>query len=201
MIIDKLFPTTLYLKEDVLLDIEIENIKKDILEEQSEKDRGNWQSKADLHNRLVYNPLVASIRSANKHYFETLMKWEYEYFIITDMWSNVSKPGEAHRPHRHANNVMSGVYYVNAIEGHPGIHFYDPRPQVDVICPDVKQFTKENSSLWSYPAKQNKMILFPSWLQHYVPVNDTKEKRISISWNIMFKGKIGKSSEYQSSEF
>ena len=201
MIIDKLFPTIIYLKEDVLLDIEIENIKKDILKEQLETDRENWQSKPNLHNWLVYDPLVTSIKSAIKDYFEKLIKWEYESFIITDMWSNVSKPGEAHRTHRHANNVLSGVFYINAIEGHPGIHFYDPRPQVDVLCPNVKQFTKENSSIFKYTAKQNKMIMFPSWLQHYVPVNDTKEKRISISWNIMFKGKICKSSEYQSSEF
>ncbi len=45
------------------------------------------------------------------------------------------------------------------------------------------------------------MILFPSWLTHYVPVNDTKEDRISIAFNVMLKGKVGSSEEYQSAEF
>jgi len=45
------------------------------------------------------------------------------------------------------------------------------------------------------------MILFPSWLQHYVRINEKKSNRISIAYNIMLKGKVGSSEEYQSAEF
>ena len=52
-----------------------------------------------------------------------------------------------------------------------------------------------------YDSLTNRMILFPSWLQHYVPINETDKNRISIAFNIMLKGKVGSSEEYQSAEF
>ena len=35
----------------------------------------------------------------------------------------------------------------------------------------------------------------------YVPINEKKSNRISIAFNIMLKGKVGSSEEYQSAEF
>ena len=45
------------------------------------------------------------------------------------------------------------------------------------------------------------MILFPSWLQHYVPINETKSNRISIAFNVMLKGKVGEPTNFQSANF
>ena len=42
------------------------------------------------------------------------------------------------------------------------------------------------------------MLLFPAWLQHYIPSNDSNKNRISISFNIMLRGIIGKSTDYNS---
>ena len=60
---------------------------------------------------------------------------------------------------------------------------------------------QNKSKLIKYDSATNRMILFPSWLQHYVPVNETKSNRVSIAFNIMLKGKVGSSEEYQSAEF
>ena len=49
-------------------------------------------------------------------------------FNITDMWSNVLKPGETHSFHTHSNNILSGVFYVDAKQT-SGIMFTDPRPK------------------------------------------------------------------------
>ena len=49
--------------------------------------------------------------------------------------------------------------------------------------------------------KLNSLILFPSWLQHYVPVNETKTNRISIAFNVMLKVKLVELQEYQSQSF
>ena len=116
------------------------------------------------------------------------------------MWSNILKPGEMHKPHTHSNNLLSGVFYVQSDEG-ANIQMYDPRPQADVLRPQPKKNTKENSSIWFFPSITNRMILFPSWLQHLVPINQSKNDRISIAFNFMLKGKIGSEHNYQSAEF
>ena len=109
------------------------------------------------------------------------MNYEYEGFNVTDMWSNVLKPGETHRPHTHSNNILSGVFYVDA-EQTSGIIFTDPRPQAGVIQPDVTKQFVDNANVIKYDSLTNRMILFPSWLQHYVPINETNSE-IEIEFN------------------
>jgi hypothetical protein len=36
---------------------------------------------------------------------------------------------------------------------------------------------------WRVPVEENIIILFPSWIQHYVDDNNSNEDRISISFN------------------
>ena len=38
-------------------------------------------------------------------------------------------------------------------------------------------------------------LIFPSWLQHWVPQN--KDNRISISWNIIVRGQYGEPNTLQ----
>ena len=195
---DKLFSTHVFLFDGVLFSGDILNIRKDITSSYNQETK-NWQSKANLQKNIKYNLLSEKIVENTKKVFDTL-SFEYQGFSITDMWSNVLKPGETHRPHTHSNNILSGVYYVEAQQT-SGIIFSDPRPQAGVIQPDVTKQHIDNASVIKYDSATNRMILFPSWLQHYVPINETKSNRISIAFNIMLKGKVGSSEEYQSAEF
>ena len=195
---DKLFSTHIFLIDNVIPEKDILDIRKHIISTYN-SDTKNWQSIADLHKMIIYDTLTDKILEYSKNVFDKL-ELKYDSFKITDMWSNVLKPGETHRPHTHSNNMLSGVYYVDAIET-SGIIFTDPRPQAGVIQPDVNKQILDNASIVKYDSATNRMILFPSWLQHYVPVNETNKNRISIAFNIMFKGLVGSSTEYQSAEF
>ena len=179
---DKLFSTNVYLVDDVIDKNSLSVIKKDIISTYNQTTK-NWQSKANLHKNSLYNNLTKTIVQYTKNVFDSLY-FEYDGFNITDMWSNVLKPGETHRPHTHSNNILSGVFYVEA-EQTSGIIFVDPRPQAGVIQPSVTNQVIENANKIKYDSVTNRMILFPSWLQHYVPVNETKTNRISIAFNIM----------------
>ena len=55
-----------------------------------------------------------------------------------------------------------------------------------------------NASLLHYKAKTNRIIMFPSWLVHWVPINLSTNNRISISWNIQIRGQLGEHHEFQS---
>ena len=41
----------------------------------------------------------------------------------------------------------------------------------------------------AYPNKKNLGLIFPSWLEHYVP--PAVGNRISMSWNILIRGDYG----------
>ena len=195
---DKLFSTHVYLFDNVIDSNSLLQIRKDITSSYNQTTK-NWQSKADLHKNKLYDKLTYKVVENTKKVFDSLY-FEYQGFNITDMWSNVLKPGETHRPHTHSNNILSGVFYVDAKQT-SGIMFTDPRPQAGVIQPDVTKQFVDNANVIKYDSMTNRMILFPSWLQHYVPTNETKSNRISIAFNVMLKGKVGSSEEYQSAEF
>ena len=58
-----------------------------------------------------------------------------------------------------------------------------------------------NANLLNYKAKTNRIIIFPSWLVHWVPTNLSTSNRISISFNIQVKGQLGEHHEFQSGQF
>jgi len=203
---DDLFPTRILLVDNVLEDEYVVSMEKDIIKSSKEKPRGNWQSHPRLQTEKKYKALVDKVKLLSEKYMSD-MRWDVKQYQVTDMWSNILKPGEMHRPHTHSNNVLSGVYYVKAKEqddnspASAAIQFYDPRAQTRILVPRCINNNKENSSIWFYPSVTNRLLIFPSWLEHHVPINITKENRISISWNIMFKGQIGVPEDYQSAEF
>ena len=194
----QLFPTDLYLFDNVLEVEYIDSMKLDILESAKNNPRGNWQSKPDLRKHLKYKSLVDKILQVSKIIFED-KKYIYDRFEITDMWSNILLPGETHRTHTHSNNILSGVYYIES-DNKASIQFYDPRPAAGVINPKIKEYNWGNATAWQIDSITNRMVLFPSWLQHYVPVNTSDNARISIAFNIMLRGIVGNPEDYQSAE-
>ena len=122
---------------------------------------------------------------------------------ITNMWGNILRPQSqrAHAPHSHSNNFLSGVFYIKTSDDTSPIQFFDPRPQSDVFVPRKTKKTHNNSNLLSFNSQTNRCIIFPSWLQHWVPQNISNKKRISIAWNVQLKGQVGEHNEYQSATF
>ena len=149
------------------------------------------QTKDDLHKKLP---------SFKRKVFEVTekicreSKYRYDTLEITGMWANMLKKGDSHPPHTHSNNVFSGVYYLE--DGAP-IQFFDPRPQASVLHPNLEYTTFDNSSMVQFNSQKGMGLIFPSWLQHWVPT--TEKDRISISWNIILRGDYGQPHTLQNS--
>ena len=149
------------------------------------------QTKDDLHKKLP---------SFKRKVFEVTekicreSKYRYDTLEITGMWANMLKKGDSHPPHTHSNNVFSGVYYLE--DGAP-IQFFDPRPQASVLHPNLEYTTFDNSSMIQFNSQKGMGLIFPSWLQHWVP--PTEKERISISWNIILRGDYGQPHTLQNS--
>ena len=194
----EIFPTHLFIKDNYINSDRINAMKSEIMNLYS--DKSNWQSESNLDKNIVFKELTKDICISA---FDILDKLDYkaDEIEITDMWANVLKQHETHQPHTHSNNFLSGVFYLDADDTMPGITFQDPRPGANVILPRKKFDHMNNASLLHYKSKTNRIMMFPSWLVHWVPINLSTNNRISISWNIQIKGQLGEHYEFQSGQF
>ena len=195
------FPTCLYrFKHDFEeneLDSMISHIDLNSLSEhngQTVKRTGS-QTQDDLQRIPTFSNLTRTIMDVSKHILnEQGYMGEIE---ITNMWGNILRPQSqrAHAPHTHSNNILSGVLYLKTSSETAPIQFFDPRPQAHIFTPRKKEFSILNSNIAQFNSETGYGVIFPSWLQHWVP--ETKDERISISWNILVRGEYGEPNTLQ----
>ena len=100
-------------------------------------------------------------------------------------WANVSRRGDFHRPHNHPNSSWSGVYYVavgDAVDDDQKglIEFVDPRTGINTFDWPGNPFDRRVS----IAPEPGLLLVFPSWLQHYVLPFEGNSERISIAFNL-----------------
>ena len=203
----KVFSTHIFVKDNYLAPQRLPAMQEEIVKLWNEKTGynelrkrlTNWQTSYDLAENQTFKWFAQDIYKTAFDIFDKL-NYDVQDIKITGMWGNILKHGETHSPHTHSNNFLSGVFYLES-DAETGIIFSDPRPAADVLVPRKKTKTNENSNLLSYISKQNRLIIFPSWLVHWVPINKSKRDRISISFNIQIKGQVGEQHEFQSAEY
>ena len=155
------------------------------------KNLKNSYSEPNLHELSLFSILAKHILKLSEEWMNDF-SWEYDKLNITSMWANKITKGHFHRPHKHPNNLLSGVFYPE--NNYSKIVFLDPREQAGVFHPSVNKYNFLNSSYWNFETKKNTLILFPAWLMHYVEiVEEFVDNRVSISFNVMLEGKIGDS--------
>jgi len=196
----KVFSTHIFVKDNYLAPQRLPAMQQEIRNlHKLGYTNNNWQTGPDLDKSQPFSWFAQDIGKTAFDIFDKL-NYNVQDIEITGMWGNILKPGETHPPHTHSNNFLSGVFYLES-DAETGIIFSDPRPAADVLVPRKKTKTNENSNLLSYISKQNRLIIFPSWLVHWVPINKSKRDRISISFNIQIKGQVGEHHEFQSAKY
>jgi len=144
-----------------------------------------WQTHTDMHVRPEFADLTSLIRKATKAALDFL-QIDYRDFSITGCWANFNPPGGLHSAHTHPNNYLSGVYYVRTPAGVDSIDFFDPRPAAVAWLQRPRQINRFNGNRVTVTAQPGRLVIFPSWLLHSVPVNPTNQERVSVAFNAMF---------------
>jgi len=199
-----LFPTSIYEFDSEMtkqqMDIMIEYIA-DKFENKYRNSRtgadstfGLFQTDDDLHNRPQFEYLSKFVHAISSNIF-VQEGYEYQKVEITQMWANLQDDSSIHPPHTHANSVHSGVFYLVADEQTSGTQFFDPRGQCKVMVPKREKYMVQNSNMFQVHAKTGHGVVFPSWLQHWVPTN--AGRRITISWNVIMRGEYGEAHTLQ----
>ena len=184
------FPTTVgefsYYPNDIKVKDMIANIM-------ARKKNHGHHTEDNLHTISYFADFRDEVLNVSKTYMEDL-KYKYDKLEITGMWATKLHVGEAHPPHTHSNNFLSGVYYLKASGDTSPIQFFDPRPQANVLRPRNEPIW-ENSSMLQFNSVTGMGFIFPAWLMHWVP--PTQDERISISWNILVRGNYGEPNTLQ----
>ena len=126
----------------------------------------------------------------NAFVFDTL-KIGQGNLVHVQSWINMHDPGDHAPKHHHINSCYSGVYYIQTPYNSGGIVFTKSPSHMEQIFAHPSEGNLWNSSEWEFPTKAGDLILFPSYLTHSVPKNESNEKRISVAFNYFLEGTLG----------
>lgn len=158
----------------------------------NKSNRGGWHSSGNLFDDEA--PAIATVREAARAAVYEATDALSGKVDPRDLrlklfaWMNANPPGGFNAPHTHPGAHWSGVYYVSqpAVEsGSSGmIEFLDPRsdlPNWRIL--DARPFRPKRRLR---PAA-GEIVVFPSYLMHWVYPNETDDERITIAFNATFR--------------
>lgn len=109
-------------------------------------------------------------------------------------WPNINRRGDYHNIHNHPHSYLSGTYYValpsqydqtQRSDTNPGaISFYDPRAQANMLA--IRGDAQVDAEHRVMPTPGT-LLLWPSFLHHFVHPNLSDELRVSVSYNVVLK--------------
>jgi uncharacterized protein (TIGR02466 family) len=140
----------------------------------------------DLHKKPEFANLVNFI---NQTLAETWELYELKHFPeITYMWANKTFNGGWIDLHNHSPNMFSGVFYVDMESDEMGnIFFQNPNHPLLAMQPQTDP-NRNAMNTDTVKVRSGDLIIFPSWLNHGVHENTTDNTRMSIAFDITFKG-------------
>jgi uncharacterized protein (TIGR02466 family) len=101
---------------------------------------------------------------------------------FTQSWVSHKSPGQYHTMHTHANSVVSGVYYFEDIDENSPIVFHHTVSSNNLNTMDVPTNGPFSASLRVH---KNNIVMFPSYLNHSVPINKSNKVRKSLAFNLV----------------
>lgn len=115
---------------------------------------------------------------------------------ITQSWISHKSPGQHHTMHSHPNSFVSGIYYYgDGYKDLPAIRFHKPfsnmAPELRIQSNDKVKDAPCSWDYYDFTPNSGTLVLFPSYLQHSVPINQTADVRKSLAFNSMPIGKLG----------
>lgn len=140
---------------------------------------GGWQSEI-LYDCEELKPLLFLISKVCEN-----LNLKIKTLEIHQIWANINKKNDYNQIHQHGGYYhMSGTYYVKTPKNCGSIFFRDPRPAAMSNVFFLKNF--EKSEIKKYDVQEGLLMLWPSYLDHFVEPSKTNKERISISFDIVF---------------
>ena len=149
---------------------------------------GGWRSLGNLIDDKRFIKILENVDKGFQTVHETNNYIDEVKIVVESMWVNVNRPTNYNKSHIHAEVHWSFVYYIKVQEKSGDLVFEDPRIRRTMQTQAI--FKKDYYSLASAATisltpQVGDLIIFPSYLEHFVEPNLSEEPRISISGNII----------------
>lgn len=155
-------------------------------------------TKQNLHEDSNFTQLSNVILQCANIYCNNVGYKPHDLYI-TSMWMNKFESGQTIGPHTHTNSLLSGVYYMNSLPEQGGTDFFNPvskmRNTISVSRDDSMFLTDKVTS----KAQPNKLVLWPSYIEHRSEKNSTSKPRYTLSFNIL-PSKLGNQEHFNWAE-
>jgi uncharacterized protein (TIGR02466 family) len=150
---------------------------------------GGWHSRTDFLNRP--EPAVAALASwitwaVNRMVDATAGPGSFKGVMSASAWATICRAGAYHAPHSHPESSWSGVYYVdagtnNADRSLSGVlEFLDPRAGLEAGTAPGDPYAEPVR----VRPEAGLIVIFPSWLYHWVHPYAGHSPRIAVSFNV-----------------
>jgi uncharacterized protein (TIGR02466 family) len=145
----------------------------------------NQSNVTELEKSNELKPLMNEIQKSVQILLKKYNFKENVEYRISDVWINLNHPNATAMPHKHPNHLFSGVYYVKC-DNSSDLEFFNPIAEHQWVVNNniIETRNTFNSQYISVEPVVGKIVIFPSWLMHYVKQNLNDNDRISIAFNV-----------------
>ena len=149
---------------------------------------GGWQSLGNLIEDKRFIKVLENVDKAFQTVYEKNNYIDEIKVAVESMWINVNRPKDYNKSHIHPEVHWAFVYYIKVQEKSGDLVFEDPRIRRTMQTQAIFKkdyYNLSSAAIISLTPQVGDLIIFPSYLEHFVEPNLSKEPRISISGNII----------------
>jgi uncharacterized protein (TIGR02466 family) len=149
---------------------------------------------------ILDNPICKPLSNFFMRCFEEfatdVMRYRYKELQFAQSWLTYKMPGQFHKAHTHPNTLLAGVFYYDYQPGDASICFskevksFNRSYLEPSLMDDYQQYPFSQEEIYFTP-QQNNFIIFPSYLTHGVPPNQTNKIRKALGVNALTRGTLG----------
>jgi uncharacterized protein (TIGR02466 family) len=155
----------------------------------NEKSNGSYTKNRQILKTDECKELRNFILSNAKDLVNDIMGYQVSGLVDVLSWVSYKNKDEHHPPHNHPNSFVSGVYYYTDVPKETPLIFGKKIGALMtyelLLHKDHKHNGEFSSDHYVYCPKKGDIVLFPSFLTHFVPPNPHPEVRTSVSFNLM----------------
>jgi len=183
----EMFTTPIYAKK--LKNIDNKKIIKYLNKIKHERHNLNSSAEGGHHTQYFFYPFPTVVEDLNKEIESFVKEAPFKDFEVRgtpsvhNSWFIINNKGDFNKPHSHPPYWISGVYYVKADKDSGDIVFNN-HAEMNNYATSYFNYNKFNSKEYRVIPETRMLILFPSWIYHFVTPNKTNKDRIAYSFNI-----------------
>lgn len=187
------FPTSFYYQKNILSEQDRKKLISYILDIKKNVKKGGDEWLVDTFNSLGtlnvlvdknFNVLSKQItEQVNK--FNNILGSDYVYKKANEGWFNVYDQNDHQEFHTHPGQTYSVVYYLQVeedIEKRSSIVFKHPYDDMKPLKGNVK-LNNLNFQRMNFKPENNSLLIFRSYLQHFVEKHRGHNPRITLAYN------------------